>query len=68
MPLRLISESAAKRSGLLESASNHWGLAGFAEGLFQLEMDRAPHFALQILCTNIAILCPEILDAGPEII
>lgn len=66
MPPRLIPEAAAKSSDLFESASKHLGLAGFTQSLFQPEMDRARGFALQFLCTNIAILCPGILDAGPE--
>lgn len=51
MPLRLIPEAAAKRSDLSESASKRLGLAGFT----------------QILYTDIAILCPRILDAGPQL-
>lgn len=66
-PLRLIPEAAAKRSDPYESASKCLGLAGFTQSLFQLETGRARGFTPQILCTNVAILCPRILDAGPQL-
>lgn len=64
MPLKLIPEAAARRSDLFESARKLLGLVGFTQSFFQQEVNGACGFALQFLCTNSAILCPGILDAG----